>query len=100
MGEWTLSDIQADLILIVSIITSIAFLGAKIKTWIGKDVLKVDMQQTKNFLVRAFADIEREVPLTEIEKLRLKEQYDHYINHGGNSYIKDEYEKLKKDGKL
>lgn len=89
---------------IISIIAATTALGVKIKSWINKDVTerldRVDMQQTKNFLVRTLADLERDVALTETEKERLKEQYDHYISKGGNSYIKDKYDALKKGGKI
>ena len=124
MGELTLSDIQGDLILIVSIITSLYFLGGKLKEWLHKDIHeevkplsdkvdkmaeridRVDRQQTKNYLVRSLADIERGVKLSDTELERLSEQYDHYCKKveagglGGNSYIKEKYVKLQKEGLL
>ena len=60
----------------------------------------VNMEACKNFLVRCLADIDRGDELTETEAQRFKEQYDYYLKHGGNTYIKDKYEKDKDAGKL
>jgi hypothetical protein len=76
-------------------IMSLLALGATIKMWLRAEIDKVDMQQTKNFLTRTLADIERGVELTEVEELRFKETYKWYIDHKGNTYIKDKYEELK-----
>lgn len=67
---------------------------------ISKRLNKVDMQACKNFLVRCLSDLERGDALGEVEKERFKEQYDYYIDHDGNSYIKDKVEKYKAEGKL
>lgn len=67
---------------------------------LDKKVDKVDIQACKNFLVRYLADIERGDPIEAPEKQRFWEEYEHYINCGGNSYIKEWVEKLKKEGKL
>ena len=34
------------------------------------------------------------------QKLRAYELYDYYCTHGGNSYVHDKWEKLKKEGKI
>lgn len=60
----------------------------------------VDMNSCKNYLVRFLADVEQGNEIDEIEKERFYEVYKHYTDLGGNSYIKDKYEKLKKQGKL
>lgn len=65
-----------------------------------KDVQYVDLQSTKNYLVTTLARIERGEYLSDTEIERLVEQYDHYIRHGGNSYVKAKYEKLKEQGKI
>ena len=64
------------------------------------EVKEVDMNACKNFLVRSLGDIEKGVPLDEIEKERLWEQYEHYQKIGGNSYIKRKVEHLQEQGKL
>lgn len=61
---------------------------------------KIDMEASKNFLVRCLGDIEKGQGLTIAEKMRFKEQYDYYLAHGGNTYIKDEVDKYKAEGKL
>ena len=38
--------------------------------------------------------------LSEGQKIRMYEEYDDYIKMGGNSNIKEDVEKLKKEGKL
>lgn len=60
----------------------------------------VDMSQCKNFLVRFLADVEQGNKIDEVEKERFYETYEHYTKAGGNSYIHDKVEKLKKAGKL
>ena len=69
-------------------------------TQIDERLAKVDMEASKNFLVRCLADVEKGQGLTVAETMRFKEQYDYYLNHGGNSYIKDEVDKFKREGKL
>lgn len=67
---------------------------------LSKKIDDVDMNSCKNFLVRFLADVEQGNVIDEIEKERFYEQYKHYVDLGGNSYIKDKVEKLKKAGKL
>lgn len=119
MGDWTLSDIQAGLILIVGIMTAVYFLRDHIREAVLKvireatkplfdkvdelkaDILRVDVQQTKNYLVRMLSDIERGVVFSEIEMKRFKDVYDHYINTlKKNTYIKDKHDELKERGLL
>ena len=69
-------------------------------TEITKRLDKVDMNGTKNFLVRCLSDLERGEPMSEIEKERFSEQYDFYVEHDGNSYIKTKVERLRAEGKL
>ena len=61
---------------------------------------KVDMQSCKNFLVRFLSDVENGGPMHPSEKQRFWEEYEHYLVSGGNSYIKEWAERLKKEGKL
>jgi len=60
----------------------------------------VDLESCKNYLVSFLSDVERGKRPDEIELERFCEQYQHYQNSGGNSYIKAKVEKLKKEGKL
>ena len=61
----------------------------------------IDVQVTKNFLVRYLADVEREDVIFDAEKQRFWEEYDHYIDDlGENSFIKEWVKDLQKSGKL
>lgn len=60
----------------------------------------IDMETTKNFLVRYLADVEKGSVMTEIESERFWEQYEHYLKMDGNSYIKEWVAKLQKKGWL
>jgi len=96
-----MTNLESTLTQLVSIIVSFTFLYIKIKQW-AKDT---DKEATKDFLVLEFARADRH-ELGAAEKIRLKERYDHYIAKpedgglGGNSYIKEEYERLKAAGKI
>ena len=61
---------------------------------------KVDMETTKNFLVRCLSDVEKGEKMSEIEAERFWEQYEHYIASGGNTYIKNKVVKLQEEGKI
>ena len=68
---------------------------------INKSVRSLDVQTTKNFLVRYLADVEREDVIYEQERERFWEEYDHYTKDlGENSYIKEWVARLKTEGKL
>lgn len=65
-------------------------------------VRQVDKEQTKNYLVRTIADIERG-QVSESELLRFWEQYGHYTDEdgiNGDGYIKRKVENLQKQGLL
>ena len=61
---------------------------------------RVDMESCKNFLVRCLADFENGYTISETERERFWEQYEHYIKAGNNSYIKSKVDQLQKSGKL
>lgn len=61
---------------------------------------RVDMESCKNFLVRCLSELERGENISETERERFWEQYEHYIKTGHNSYIKSKVEQLRKQGKL
>ncbi len=65
-----------------------------------KRIDRVDLESCKNYLVNFLSDVERGKELDEIELERFYEEYEHYIDAGGNSYIKHKVEKLKSEGKL
>lgn len=118
MESITIGQIALGVTFLVGLVTGIAFLHNKLKSWM-QDILKdqfssikteiqsiadkvddVDMNTCKNFLVRTLSDIENNQNLSETEIERFWEQYEHYTHIGGNSYIKSRVEKLKTEGKL
>ena len=118
MQDVTIGQIAAALAIIVGIITGVELLFKKLKNgateWLTKaleptnkkldnldaKIGDVDMSQCKNFLVRFLADVEQDKVIDEVEKERFYETYEHYTKLGGNSYIHDKVEHLKKSGKL
>lgn len=125
MEQITLGQISLIVSFLVALITGISFLLKKLKEFIGgslkEEFSKVnkkfddvknkidelsykiedtDMNATKNFLVRFLADVEKGQTLNGVEWSRFWEQYDHYISHGGNSYIREKVEELKNQGLL
>ena len=67
---------------------------------VDRKIEKVNMQGCKNFLVRCIADFENDMPNNETELERFWEQYDYYIESGGNSYIRHKVNTLEKQGKI
>lgn len=68
---------------------------------INEQIKRVDLENCKNFLVSFLARCDKQgCVIDEIEKARFWEQYEHYLELGGNSYIKNRVEQLRKDGKL
>ena len=114
----TLKDISIGLGLIVGIWTGFAYLNKNLKGWlisqfneyiqplkgqieeVDAKVSRVDLESCKNYLARCLADFENNKELSETEQERFWEQYEHYSQSGGNSYIKHKVEKLIKEGKL
>jgi len=83
----------------IAIITAIKKAVASAFKPINNKIDNVDMNATKNFLVRCIADMERH-EIDQVTKMRFYEQFEHYQKLGGNSYITSEVERLKKEGKL
>ena len=61
---------------------------------------EIDLNSTKNYLSKCFNDLKQGQELSESCKQRIYEQMEHYESLGGNSYIHQEFENLKKEGKL
>lgn len=118
MEQITLGQIALCLTFIVGLVGSITYLKKHLQKWI-KDSLKeqfesvdnqitklqtqiddIDIATCKNFLVARLSELEKGLTWDDIEAERFWEQYEHYINHGGNTYIKTKVEKLKEKGIL
>lgn len=64
-------------------------------------IKKLDVQTSKNFLIRYLADIERGENIYESEKQRFWDEYKHYRDDlKENAYITEWVDRLKKEGKL
>lgn len=129
MNDLTLATVGEFLGLIASVMVSCGVIYAKIKKWLGsmfeesmkkfedrqdkrmdklesqisdleKTINISDMESCKNFLVRCLADVERGEPMSETESQRFYEQYEHYIENGGNTYIEHKVEALQKANKI
>ena len=61
---------------------------------------KLELSTIKTDLVNFINDIEHNVPKSQIQKEHAHELYDRYHALGGNSYVRDHWEKLIKDGKI
>jgi hypothetical protein len=68
---------------------------------VAKELRNLDVQTTRNFLVRYLADTERGQYLYDTEKEQFWKEYDHYIDDlKENSFIKKWVEHLEDQGKL
>ncbi len=118
MGEITLNDLAGVLAFIAGLGGSIVAILAGIKKVLKKlfdeqlkgisirldktdeRIEKIDSDNCKNFLVQTLSAAERGETLTTEEKIRLAENFQHYTDAGGNSYIKDWHQRLKNAGKI
>lgn len=107
METITLGDIQSWLLFLVALGGSVGaivhFIKKALKTILKPLEDKIDAFGTdnaKNYLVPFLSKVERGEPIDEIELERFHEEYEFYLAHGGNSYVKSRVEKLRKEGKL
>lgn len=100
MEQITLGDISSWAAFIVGLVGSIAAIIAGVKKAVGKLLIPLAMDNAKSYIVPFLARLERGEPVDSIELERFHEEYKYYLDHDGNSFIKDRVEKLKKDGKL
>lgn len=115
----TLEEVSAGILFIVALIGGVKYLkkelvnflnnllDSKFKTTNSKidDVASalrtLDIQTTRNFLVRYLADVERGQYVYDTEKEQFWKEYDHYIKElKENSFIKKWVERLEEQGKL
>lgn len=64
------------------------------------DNKKTDLERSKDFLVSFLARAQWDTVSDAIEIQRFWEVFQHYVDNGGNSYIKEKVTKLKSEGKL
>lgn len=107
MSEITLGQIQSLMLwgigfvgAIITIVKAVKDAVNKAFEPLNKRMDEIDLNATKNYLVQTLADIDRNGYADGVSKARLYEQYEHYQKLGGNSYIKDEFDRLKKQNKI
>ena len=118
MESITLGQVALGIAFFVGIITGIGVISNQMKKWIQQsmqeplDTIKADiksinkriddveMNACKNFLVARISEVDKGNKMDDIEAERFWEQYQHYSDIGGNSYIKRKVEQLKAEGKL
>ena len=115
----TLEQISAGLLFIVAFYGGVKYLKKEIRDFLDKlldskftttnskiddiasSLRTLDVQTTRNFLVRYLADIERGQYIYDSEKQPFWNEYDHYIKElKENSFIKKWVERLEEEGKL
>lgn len=108
MENITLGQIHNILLFIIEFVGVIITIIVAMKKMLDKQfkpmmekVDKLDKNQCRNYLVDFLADVEQEIPKNEVQIKRAYEVYDHYSEDlKGNSYVRDKWEKLKKEGKI
>lgn len=115
----TLEQVSAGVLFIVALYGGVKYLKKEIIDFLNKlldskftttnskidDVASslrvLDVQTTRNFLVRYLADIERGQYIYDAEREQFWNEYDHYIKElKENSFIKKWVERLEEEGKL
>lgn len=81
----------------------------EVKSSIGRlsdDVKTMDYNDSKRYLTEFISDIDLNIPKNDIQKKMAHEVYDHYTTPkdqgglGGNSFVEDGWERLKREGKI
>lgn len=73
----------------------------RVQETVDEKLDKVDKNATMNYLVARMDEIDKGMKLDGVAKKRFIDEYEHYTKElNGNSYIKEEYERLKKENKL
>lgn len=117
--DLTFEQVSAGLLFIVAFIGGVKYLKKEIKDFFDKlldskfkttndkiddlagALRTLDIQTTRNFLVRYLADIERGQFIYDSEKQQFWNEYDHYIKElKENSFISKWVERLEDEGKL
>lgn len=108
MGEITLNQIKDIMLYAVAFGTATWTIVKAVKKAIEKGfapihtaINSVDKNATMNYLVARMDEIDNGQKLEGVPRKRFLEEYEHYTQDlKGNTYIHEEYERLKKEGKL
>lgn len=117
MENITLGEIAKTLAFIVALIGSVVYLkkgtvkgltsviDSRLEP-IKKEIKEIKEETSKNNLSSIKTDLINLMELADKkaiskeQQIRSYELYDYYCKHGGNSYVHDKWEKLKKEGKI
>lgn len=118
MENITVGQIAVGIAFIVALISGVTSLKKAINNAIGaamkdkftaieksqEEILKklkdVDIENCKNYLITFLSEVSRGELKDEIEIKRFWEEYEHYSDCGGNSYVKHRVEELQRKGAL
>ena len=93
-----LESLNQNLVTIVTIIGSLTFLSALQYKFIKKELDEIFLLLAKNFIIRTLDEVESGRKLSEIVLEGLKDIFGVYLVRGGNTYVKERYEKDKEEG--
>ena len=65
-----------------------------------KDMLEHTLDADKTFLINFLSELENKIDKTDIQIKRAYEVYERYSKNGGNSYVHDKWEEVKRKGLL
>ena len=65
-----------------------------------KDILEHILDADKTYLINFLSDLENGIQKTDVQIKRAYEIYERYTKNGGNSYVHDKWEEVKKKGLL
>ena len=118
MDGWTIGAIVAGLGVILTLISSLKKMDEHLKSYVRSamkeetedikrdlsglktQLNKVDLESCKNYLVTQISAIDRGEHMTDTQAERFWEQFEHYKQTGGNSYIKHKVETMQQEGKI
>lgn len=108
MNEITLGQIESILLWLTGFGGGIAIIVKAVKKAIeagfkpvNDKIDRVDKNATMNYLVEVMDKVDNGHKLEGVARKRFFDEYEHYTEDlDGNTYVKEEYDRLKKEGKL
>lgn len=108
MSEITLGQIEALFVWIGGFIGATSVIVVAVKKAINAGfkpvndkIDRVDKNATMNYLVEVMDKVDKGHKLEGVARKRFFDEYEHYTEDlDGNTYVKEEYDRLKKEGKL
>lgn len=98
MEHITLGRVALELAFLVGLITSIEFIFIRIKNFLGKLIKEETLQRCKYDLITTMSRIQNGYIPTSEEKRMLIETKEIYNKMGGDGYVDNMFDNLKKEG--